>query len=293
MGAVVYDVVLDSTTISQVSQVSHSANLTVDRGYESGNTNASTLYVTSGEPVFTITSSDLATALSGIGLTAGLCLSSTITLPFARQACAGTLGSGNHLVLSGASGFAHITSISARQGDPKAQVQIEVCMLSSDGFAVPFSAVTNGNLASNTFVNEYRLGACYLNGTQIAGLTGVTVNPGIAYTKRSTDGGTYPIATYLDRITPSFELTFENERAADSFGDSFSSVSNLYAYFRKKTSGGTVVAAATAEHIGISMAEGLAVVSTISGTDRNPAEVTVTVQGLSLASSSSTAIPAA
>jgi hypothetical protein len=293
MGAVVYDVVLDSTTISQVSSVSHSANLTVDRGYESGNTNATNLYISQGEPTFSVTSSDLATALSGIGLTAGLCLSSTITLPLARQACAGTLGSGQHLVLSGTSGFAVIQSISARQGDPKATVQIEVCVLSSDGFAAPYSIVTNGNLAANTFINEYRLGACYLNGTQIAGLTGVTVNPGIAYTKRSTDGGIYPTVTYVDRINPTYELTFENERAADSFGDSFSSVSNLYAYFRKKTSGGTVVAAATAEHIGISMASGLAVVSTISGSDRNPAEVTVTVSGLVLSSSSSSAIPAA
>jgi hypothetical protein len=251
---------------------------------------AEATFLNKAEPVASWTTSDLATMLAGIDIGTGLCLSSsTITIPWAVQTCAGDAGSGGHYVISATAGFAMVQSISARQGDT-ATAQVECCLLSSTGHATPATSVVNGSLASQTFVSEFRLGLTKINSTTVTGVTGVQINPGVSYEKRTNDGGTYPTHTFLGEVNPTIDLTFENQAVANTYGPIFAVMTNGYVYLRKKTEGGTVVADATAEHIGISFGGGTITVEQVSGQGRTPAEVTLRLHGLQLSVNTATAI---
>lgn len=290
MGAMVHDAILGSLTISQCSQASEQTNNEITRGYSSGAVVAEATFLNKSEPVGSWTTTDLATVLAGIDLTSGLCISSgTITLAWAKQGCSGDLGSGNHLVRSATNAFAMIQSISARQGET-ATATIESCFLSSTGFASPISSVVNGNLSSQSFQSEYRLGPVTVNSTTLTGVTGFTINPNLRYEKRYNDGAIYPTHTFLDRAEPTVDVTFENQAYANTYGPVFATMTTAYFFLRKKAEGGTVVADGTAEHIAISFGAGIVSMEQISGQGRTPAEVTLRIHGLQLAVNTASAI---
>jgi hypothetical protein len=290
MGAMIHDAVLGSLTLAQCSQASYQPNAEITRGRSSGAVLAEATFLNKSEPVCSWTTSDLATMLAGIDIGTGLCLSSsTITIPWAVQGCAGDLGSGNHYVISATAGYAHVQSISARQGET-ATAQVECCLLSTTGYAVPATSVVNGSLASQTFVSEFRLGLCKINSTTVTGVTGVQINTGISYEKRTNDGGIYPNHTFLGEVNPTVDITFENQAVANTYGTVFTTMTNGYIYLRKKAAGSTVVADATAGHIGISFGGGIITVEQVSGQGRTPAEVTLRLHGFQLSVSTATAI---
>lgn len=292
MGATAWDAVLGSMTISQVESSGFTANATISQGYSSGSITADALYLDKSEPSVSVTSSDLATILAGIGFESGLCLSSsTITIPLAKQGCAGELGDGNHFALSATAGFAVIQSITGSSSDANATATVECCLLSSDGFTIPYSISDTADLDATSFVNSYRMAKMSVNGSAVSGLTQVTINPGLGYSKRSTDGSVYPTHTYLDRAVPTIDLTFENQAAVNAFGPLIKDNTALIVYFRKKSDGGTVVAAGTAGHIAISFGDNLSVSEGFRAQGRNPAEVTVKVHGKSLAYTVTSTIP--
>ena len=292
MGAVAYDVILGSMTISQVESSGVSQNAVVSRGRETSGTISDALYLDKSEPVGSFSSSDRLPILGGINLTTGLCLSSpTITIPFAKQGCSGNLGAGNHFAISGTNGFAHIQSITGSTSDARAMATVECCILSSDGFTTPYTISETANLASNAFIGEYRMQKVTKNGTAVTGLTAVTINPGVNYSKRSTDGGIYPTHTYLDRIDPSIDLTFENQAAFNSFGPIFSDNTALIVYFAAKSDGGSLVSGASSAHIAISFGDNLGIAEAIRGQGRTPAEVTIKIHGKSLSVSTTSTIP--
>lgn len=290
MGAMIHDLVLGSLTISQCSQASEQTNNEFQRGFSSGAVLSEAIFLNKSEPTGSWTTSDLFKVLDGIDLTAGLCLSSaTILSAWANQNCAGDLGNGNHLVRTASNAFTIIQSISARQGET-ATATIESCFLSSTGFAVPMTSVVNGNLSSQSFQAEYRLGPVKINGTTLNGVTGFTVNPNVKYEKRYTDGGIFPTHTFLITVEPTVDITFENQTYANTFGTIFATMTSAYCYLRKKAEGGTVVADGTAEHIAISFGDGIISMEQISGQGRTPAEVTLRLHGLQLAVNTGTAI---
>lgn len=292
MGAVAWDAILGAVTISQIESSGLSNNATQSQGFSSGSTVADALYLDHAEPSFSLTSSDLYTILDEIDLSTGLCLSSTtISLPYGKQGCAGDLGDGNHTVISGTTGFATIQSISATSDGKAATASVECCLLSTNGSTIPITSVSNGNLAATSMVNTYRMAKVTAGGSAVSGLTAVTINPGVAYTKRSTDIGIYPTHTYIDRVMPTIDLTFENEAALASFGPLYGDLSALIVYLQKKADGGTVVAAATTGHIAISCGDALSIVDTFRGQGRNPAEVSVKIQAKQLAVSLASAVP--
>lgn len=290
MGAMVHDAVLGSLTISQCSQASEQTNNEITRGFSSGAVIAEATFLNKSEPTGTWTTSDLATTLAGIDLSAGLCISSgTITLAWAKQGCAGDLGAGNHLVISATDAFSIIQSISARQGDT-ATATVETCFLSTTGHATPLTSVVNGNLSSQDFQSEFRLGPVKINSTTLSGVTGVTINPNLKYEKRYIDGGTYPTHTFLNTAEPTVDITFENQGYVNTYGPIFATMTTAYFYLRKKADGGTVVADATAGHIAISFGTGIVSMEQISGQGRTPAEVTLRLHGLQLAVNTASAI---
>lgn len=290
MGAVLQDLILGSLTISQCSQASEQTNNEVTRGTSSGSYLSEATFLNKSEPTGSWTTSDLFNVLGGISLTTGLCISSgTILTTWATQACAGDMGTGNHLVRTATNAFAIVQSISARQGET-ATATIEGCFLSTTGFASPLTSVVNGNLTSQEFQSEYRLGPVKINGTTLTGVTGFTINPNIKYEKRYTDGGVYPTHTFLMTAEPTIDVTFENQIYANTYGPIFLAMSSAVCYLRKKAEGGTVVADATAGHLAISFGSGIISMEQISGQGRTPAEVTLRLHGLQLAVNTATAI---
>lgn len=291
MAATPYSAVIGAVTVGQVESSTLSNNNTIVRGYASGATTAGAFYLGMAEPKVTFTTTDLDTVLDGIGAT-GLCVSSgTITVPWASQGCSGTTGTGTHTALTGANGFAVMTSVSARQGDAFAQGQVELALLSSDGLTAPMTAASNASLSASSLVAQYRLGPVYIGGSQVTQVTGVTVNFGVGYITRSYNGGTYPTNTYIERIEPTIDITLENQAVIASLGPLFSSLSNGYVYLQKLSSGGSVVSAATDEHIAISFASGITDVSQVNGSGRTPSEVTLRLHGGSLSLSTAAALP--
>lgn len=292
MGVTVHDAVIGAMTISQVESSGYSSGATVSMGHASANILADTLYLDKAEPSASITSTDLYTILDGIDISYGLCLSSTtISLPFAKQGCAGALGAGNHAVLAATTGFAVVQSITGSTDGKSANAVVECCLLSTNGTTIPFTLSSNGNLTSAAFVDEYRMAKVTVGGSAVTGLTQVTINPGCAYSKRSTDGGVYPTHTYLDRTNPTVDLTFENEAAAQSFGPLFGDLTAMVVYFAKKADGGSRVADATAEHVAISCGDAMSIVDSYRGQGRNPAEITIKVSAKQLAVNLASAIP--
>lgn len=290
MGAMIHDAILDAVTISQCTQASVQTNATIGRGRSSGAVVAEATFLESAEPVATWTTTDVFTVLDEISLTAGLCIDSgSIAIPWQTQTCAGAAGTGNHTILSASDAFVMVSGISARQGDT-ASANIEMCALSTDGIAAPFTAVNNGNLTSDTFIGEYRLGPVKINGTTVSGVMGIQVNPALSYLKRTTGGGTYPTHTYLEFANPTVDVTFENQATAAIYGPIFLTMSAGVFYLRKKATGGGVVADGTASHIGISFGAGIVTMEQISGSERSPAEVTLRFHGYSLSVNTATAI---
>ena len=288
MPAMIYDNVIGTgTTLRQCTSARYSSGMQLAIDRASGSPLPSQVRQARAEPVCSFTSSDLSTATTAIGLNYGLCLSSsTLSMWLAAQGCSGATGTGTHTRITGAKGFCHISSISARQSDQMATVNIECCWLSSDGFTTPITITHNNDLSATSFVDTYRMGAVLLDGTALTGVTGITINPGTNYQKLYQDGGVYPTQTVLGEITPSIDLTFLNQAYASAFGTAVNSNSliktatNLSCRFHINQDGGSVD---TATYITVAAADGYAHVEEVTASDRNVAEVTVRVTGLSLA----------
>lgn len=293
MPAVVYDALLGSgVTISQVESGGLSNNVTVTPGYQSAGVLADALFVDKAEPVITLGTTDLFTTLTEISLSNGLCITDdTIALPFAVQNCAGALSGGSHVVATAGYGFAVIQSITGSNDGKAAMANIEVCLLSEDGFTDPVGAVTNGSLTSAAFIAAYRLAKVTLGGTEVQGITQVTINPGVGYIKRPSNGGPFNTNTYREHTVPTIDLTFDNQAAFAGFGPMTGDQSALVVYFAKKSDGGDVVSLASSEHIAISCGDNLSVVDTFKGQGRSLAEVTVKIHAKQLAVSLTSAIP--
>jgi hypothetical protein len=288
MPATLFDAVLGTGVyLRQCQAATYSSGMQLEILRSSGAILPSEITQKLAEPTCSLTTSDIATVTAEIGIAYGLCLtSSTVAMVLASQGCGGAMGDGNHTVITGAKGFAHIASIAARQGEAVATANIEWCWLSSDGFASPITISHANNLAATAFVDTYRFGGVSLDGTALTGCVGFTINPGTTYQKLYKDGGVYPYQTMLGEITPTIDLTFQDQAKASAFGSVVNSASllktatNLTCLLALNQDGGTV---ASSGGISFSFADGYAHVETVQSNGRSPGEVTVRVTGLSLA----------
>lgn len=124
------------------------------------------------------------------------------------------------------------------------------------------AVITATNIAAPTAggVDQiWTLGPAKFNGTAFDGLQKWTLNFNIAEEIILDSGGQYPTRVHVGTAKPTFDLEVKNGSAIADYllgGTAQSSTDSIF-YLQKMTNGGGPVAAATTEHISISVDDGI------------------------------------
>ena len=220
--------------------------------------------IASATPTVSITTRDLTGIFAIASISAGVSLSSAAAFYMQTRQNNGTFvvdTDTNHCNVSSAAGFYYPTSITASQDSPDGAV--------CEGTYVPLWNGTTDPLVFNTgeisaalnlpaFSSRFFLGPVYHNDAQVAGVTSITVDPGIRYDARAFSGDPYPTVGSIMTREPKLTFTTVDMNAADALATLFGSAisTGLIFYLQKGVASGTRVAAATATHIKITAASG-------------------------------------
>ena len=187
---------------------------------------------------------------SGIDETVGLNVSGgTIDLPYKVRANGTTYAAGSsHIKLTSANGQLIPPSLGVQQGQ-LASINLEALLLSTDGYTSPVSYSGSQALGSPAHNIDFRLGPTSLNGSSITGVTGWTINFGIDYELRVTDGKVYPEVVFIRRAQPTIDLTLENEALINTYGPQFAAATGAIFSLVKNADGGSIVALTSGDHI--------------------------------------------
>lgn len=284
---VVYDCVLGTNTIRQVTQSQFSEGIEVLAGRMSGAAIIADQFIQSGNPVGEFTTSDVGGFLTGFSASVGGALiadGSTVKIPYHKRASGSTFagGSSNLLVrgLSGNPVFVCPQSITApAMGACTAQGQVH--FLSGDGETLPYEVVANQALASQAFAAMYGLGAVIVNNVQVPRQIGFTLNFGIGLSeKKHYSGAPYPSDIFIEEFNPSIE--FSQEDFDYLTGIAGGGVTSILCQIRKRLSGGTYVAADQSAHLTFGFAAGFIRSQQVSANETKNGQQGVQVLGRSL-----------
>ena len=297
MPHVVADCILGSgNNIRQVTSASHADGTVVRNAFTSGGATVSQQSGIRAEEVTTIQSADLA-ALVALGTntfcSVGLYLTSdTITIPLKERAIGGQFASGsNHPAIGGSDALVIPTEFSATQdAEAGASATFEVHWISSDGVTREAAGTSGNALASQAFNAEFALGKADINGSDVTGVVGIAVRPGITLSKSSTNGGIYPTHISIQQVEPVVEITVNDIDAAVTLAGGFTTTTAMNVYFRKRSDGGTYVADGTAEHIKFTFAAGIHNLGSLSASENADGTATIRVTGKALTASAASTI---
>lgn len=290
-----YDATLGGLTLRHCTQADYNSGGQPFALATSGSPTVSTYYGKMAEPRASFASMDIGGVIGALSMSAGLNIASgTITLPYRARAGGGTFAAGSsHTSINGTDGFLYATSFAANQDDDGASCNLDLIFKSSNGITAPVTFDVADSVISTAETSVYALGPASINGTAIAGVTGVTVNTGIEIEAKRYNGSQYPQLIYIRAQRPSIDLQFESLEAIGNFGAAFTVMTAAAVYFRKR-SGIGYVADATAEHVKFTFADGLITTETISGAGGNDgiqsAGGTVRLFGEALTASATSAI---
>lgn len=290
--SVVYDATLGSLTLKQVRSASYNGGATTTLDYTSGGVSPSATYLVQAAPTVQFTSGDLDGVMDGFTSGAYLGVASgTITIPWNLRSVGSTFASGTaHDKINATDGLFAVQSYSASQGDAAgASVTIAGNLHKPDG-TIPVTISTGQSLSAAAYNCTHKLGPATINGSAIAGITRVSVNPGVSIDAEFVDGGVYPIAHYVTRLAPTIEVTGRYQSLFTSLGPIFTTMTAAVFYFRKRAEGGTTVSDGTGAHLSFTFADGIVAVETVSGSDNAAGEVTLRLHGEALTMSSTATI---
>ena len=247
----------------------------IDRWGIQPNTNRSTIIpggaidpahigVGSGQPSITFATRDFSALFASASISAGLSCAATSTFIAQKRTEGGTFDNtsgSTHLTLTCAKGFYYPTQITASQDDNDGAVV--------EGTFVPLWDGTNDPIALNAdqainsfsapaFSSRYFLGPVYHAGAEVAGVTSITVDPGIRYEAKAFSGDPFPTHGAIYSREPSLSFTVVDVDAADSLTALFGSAisTGLIFYLQKGVASGTRVAVGTSQHVKITAASG-------------------------------------
>lgn len=258
MAVTAFDVTFGALTLQQCSSVEFSPNNTIVPAYATAGVSPDAFYVMQGEPRGRFTSMDVETILAGIDEIVGLKVASgTIELPYKVRANGASYASGSsHIKLTSANGQLIPLTVGVQQGQ-LASVNLEAVLLSTDGYTSPVAYSGSQALGTPAHNIDFRLGPTSLNGSAITGVTGWTVNFGITYELRITDGHVYPIVIYIQRANPTIDITLENEALVNTYGPLFAASTGAVFSLVKNADGGSIVALDQAQHIKLTAGAGI------------------------------------
>lgn len=295
---VLQDVIFGAgTTIKQCQGVSHSNEVNLLIGRDSGDVDPALTAVLEAGPTTTATSFDVAGFIGVFGVTAGaLVEAGTVSLPFQKRANGSTFaGASSHFTMTGTNAYGYPTQYTATQGG-EATATADIMFLSTDGETAPLSSATGTSLSASTYNAAYSLGPAKIGSgmsfTQLPEVTGVTVAPGLQVEVRRFNGNPYPEKAVIVQRNPTIEITVADLDSIDDYGPMFSSNDNNDAvvYFRKALDGSARVSNATAQHIAFTLSGGIVTVQDFSAQDTSDGSATLLVTGKSLAVSATSAI---
>lgn len=287
----VYDAKLDTTTISQVFSTDISNNIAVFTGRYSGGVDPSMRAVLRADARATVKTGDLVTLLTAVGISTGANISGAgVTLPWNERASGGTFGA-TAGVITATGAFAYMTSVDASQdAEDGATGTFEIIPV-WDGSTAPFVSATGETLDAQSFISAFALGPAKIGTAAIAGLTGISVKPGVGLLQPRYSGSPFIESCYINSRDPQITLTFESFASLHAFGAMYGAMSSsLVCYLRKRTAGGTYVANATTQHIAFTLSGGIGTLDSISGSGMDNSSKTLTVHGTSLSVSTASAI---
>lgn len=297
MPHVVADCILGSgNNVRQVTSVSHNDGTTVRNAMTSGGATVSQQSGIRGEEVTTVSSADLAALVAlntSTFCSVGLYLTGdTITVPLKERSLGGQFASGsNHPALSGSDCLIIPTEFSATQdAEAGASCTFDIHWISSDGVTREAAGSTGNALASQAFNAEFALGKADVNGSDVSGVVGIAVRPGITLTKSSTNGGIYPTHISIQQVEPVVEITVNDIDTAVALAGGFTTTTAMNVYFRKRADGGTYVADITAQHIKFTFAAGIHNLGSLSANENADGTATIRVTGKALTASAASAI---
>lgn len=213
-------------------------------------------------PVVTWSSRDFVSIFTNMSISTGLLLDSTSTFRYQERTDRGTFETGaTQETVTLSDGFMHATSITADQtSDDGAIVQGE-CVALWDGSVQPLvwnTGVDYTAVTAPAFVSRYFLGPVYHNGAEIAGVTSISVDPGIRFEARAFSGDPFPRKGAIVAREPSMRFTVAKVDAASALTTVFGSAisTGLIFYLQKGVASGTRVAAASSVHVKITAAAG-------------------------------------
>lgn len=288
----IYDATLGALTLKQVRSVAFDWGAMIAPAQFSGGIDNQQYTVDKMFPRATLEAHDLAGVIAAVSATVGLAVAAgSIVIPFQVRAQGGTFSGGaNHHTISSANGLILPRRFSARQSDPLAAVSLEVLFRSADGITVPVTFNSSQSLGAQAFNVTHKLGPVKADSVEMGNVVGVSVDPGIRVEPVYTNGLPFPTALHIVKRDPTITVEFEDMATLAQWASGYEAISALVAYFRKRTSGGTVVSDITAEHCSFSFTGGIKQMERTGGSGQGNVQNALRFHGDTLVISGATAI---
>jgi len=267
-------------------QVPHNIELAINRG--SGSIYPGWVGNMTGKPTVQCETTELARVLGTINPLSGLSISSTDTYTgadfyFMKRQKAGTLVSGStNLKLTTSAAMAVIKSISADQ-DKEAKMSLEFYPYSTNGTTAQLSYTTNNAALQSVIPSEkFTLGPVLLNGTEIDGLIGVSIDFAVVAKLDGSSGALWPEWTGIESVTPKITFKTRDLSLASTVAllGLAQGATQTDIYFRKLALGGGRTANVTTEHIRVRVnaSQGMHVIDSLGGSEVADAEGSFIIQ---------------
>lgn len=284
------DVTFGAATIKQITDGALNDDAQVIVKSYSGDLDPSAFFGGAADPRWTGTSQDVAGVLAAIDEAQGLSVASgSIIVPYQNRVTSGFDSSATHMRFTAANGFIYPTRAQVRQqsggggegdGSDDATVDLESVILSTDGFTNPITSAGSQAATTQAFNAAYGLGIVGLDGTEVEGVTGFTVDFGIEIRVKRYKGATYPTAVYVVRRRPAIEIEFEDVSELATYAN-VTALSSCAALMRKR-SGTGYVSTATAEHIKFSFGTAMSARRGVRASGNDDARPVLRVSGAAL-----------
>lgn len=238
----------------------------------------------SNTPMLTATVSDIKTLIDGAGIS-GMQIPQTTVITgvdtyFTKIAQGGTrAGSSAHLKISINEGLLLMDSISVTQG---AHATAEVSVHPTyDGTNDPLVYTASQSLSHTASIGEaYTVGKVMINGTELDGVTGITIDFGYEIIKEFSGGDVFPTFVAIGARNPRIEIATKEVLSLSTFSlDGLAQTStDSIVYLTKVDENGTRVANATTEHISFTIDDGEIWCGAMGGGNNDSHEGMVTIQ---------------
>lgn len=284
------EIVLTGVTgnMLQVTQRSLSPGYSLITNNASGDPAPSFTAVMDSKPSIGWTTTEIGRVFTNVNYQTGLAVGSDQTCTaadfyFSKASDRGTRQTGStKMKVATTRGLIIPKSLSVRQGG-EATVSLEYFNTTTDGTTSPWT-ISTGQAAGVSVPDadqKYTLGPVTINGTQVNGVQGWSIDFGIQYELVYADGGYYPLFCWITETHPVIKIDTNDPVNLSTFGilgTRISSTTKLYLTKIDGASGVTRIANGSSVHVCFTAASGHCGTDGISGSNNaaNTTGITIT-----------------